>query len=151
MLHIIIKVVMVGILAIMFLGIILPAFFTKPGNTTNHQYVLAIDSASSAQQQTMLNYLELLMKRDILTKPRVVVVILGKGLSILQTNSGRNLPRINQLQNSGVDFYICSRSLRRFTEQHPHIKELVSGLAQVENGPAYVNRLMDEGYINDFA
>jgi len=142
---------MVGILAIMFLSIILPAFFTKPASTASQQYVLAIDSASSAQQQTLLNYLELLMKRDILTKPGVVVVILGKGLSILHSNSGGNLSRINQLQKSGIEFYLCSRSLRRLTEQHPHIQELVRGFPHVENGLAYVNRLMDEGYINDFA
>lgn len=142
---------MLVILAIMFLSIILPAFFVKSEHPGNSHYVLAIDSGKPEHQQTLLNYLELLLKRDLLSTPKVAVVLLGKGLSILHNGTNQNMVRIRQLQKAGVEFFICGRSLRRHAERHPQIYELVSDFKLVENGTAHVNRLMDEGYINDFA
>ena len=142
---------MLVILAIMFLSIILPAFVFKSEHPDNSHYVLAIDSGKPAHQQTLLNYLDLLLKRDLLSTPRVAVVLLGKGLSILHNDANQNMVRIRQLQKSGVEFYICARSLHRHAERHPEINELVSDFTLVENGTAHVNRLMDEGYVNDFA
>lgn len=142
---------MFGILAIMFLSIILPAFVVKPGHSANSQYVVAIESGQPALQQTLLNYLELLLKRDILSKPHVAVVILGNGLSILQADNGQYLIQIRKLQTSGVEFYLCRRSLQQNARKHPGITELADGFRQVEDGASYVNCLMDEGYINDFA
>ena len=144
--------VFITTIAIMILGLVVPVFFSSTANPNAQpgRYVIPISDATEVQQTLTLSYLETLLRQKAPPLAETVLVAYGKGIYLLE-DGHKYQDRLQALMQNGLSCYVCARSLAEIEARTGIPPLLQVGVQHIANGQAYVETLMDQGFVNTFA